>query len=293
MKHISIPVGTSSFVEIRKEGYYFIDKSGLIGELLKTKGTKATLITRPRRFGKTLGLSMLSDFFDIRRDSGVLFEGLNIAENKELCKRWMNQYPTLFLTFKSVDGLNFNSAAEQLKTVLSDMCIEHYYLLDSLNVNEVQKERFLRLAKKTGTNDEVKNGLSLLVKMMEVHYNKPVVLLLDEYDVPVAKASEKGYYPEMLDMIKGVMQVLKDNDALKFAVITGCLRLAKESIFTGTNNFVSDTISDTRLNEYFGFTQAEVELLLHETGLDEHGAEIKEWYDGYCFGAFNVYCRGM
>lgn len=285
-----IPVGTSDFVEIRNEKFYYIDKSALIEELLKTRGTKATLITRPRRFGKTLNMNMLSEFFDIRKDSKELFEGLSISYNKEICKNWMNQYPVISLSFRTVDGLDFNSAAEQLKTIFSDIYIEHYYLLESGKVNEIQKERFSLLARKSPDINEFKNSLVLLANMLESHYGKPVILLIDEYDVPLAKASENGYYKEMFDVTKGIMQVIKDNKSLKMAVITGCLRIAKESIFTGTNNFVPDTISDTRLDEYFGFTQKEVEKLLEDTSLTSHAAEIKEWYDGYNFGGFCIYC---
>lgn len=285
-----IPVGTSDFVEIRNEKFYYIDKSALIEELLKTRGTKVTLITRPRRFGKTLNMNMLSEFFDIRKDSKELFEGLSISYNKEICKNWMNQYPVISLSFRTVDGLDFNSAAEQLKTIFSDIYIEHYYLLESGKVNEVQKERFSLLARKSPDINEFKNSLVLLANMLESHYGKPVILLIDEYDVPLAKASENGYYKEMLDVTKGIMQVIKDNKSLKMAVITGCLRIAKESIFTGTNNFVPDTISDTRLDEYFGFTQKEVEKLLEDTSLTSHAAEIKEWYYGYNFGGFCIYC---
>lgn len=290
MESIKIPVGRSGFADIRKNGYYFIDKSGLIEELLKTEATQVTLITRPRRFGKTLGMSMLYEFFDILKDSRDLFAGLSITDNNELCKEWLNQYPVLFLSFKSIDGLDFTSALNQLKILFSNICIDHYYLLKSEKVNEIQKEYFNFLARKTVNIDELKNGLSLLVRMLEVHYEKPVILLIDEYDVPLAKASEKGYYNEMLDIIKGVMQVVKDNNSLKFAVITGCLRIAKESIFTGTNNFVSDTISNTRLNEYFGFTQTEIDKLLKDTGLSSYAKQTKEWYDGYLFGNFNIYC---
>lgn len=285
-----IPVGTSDFAEIRQERFYYIDKTELIEELLKTRGTKATLITRPRRFGKTLNMNMLSEFFDIRKNSTDLFEGLYISKNREICNNWQNQYPVLFLTFKSVDGLSFDSAMEKLKIVISDICVEHYYLLDSSKVNEVQKEHFRRLANKSSSISETQNSLLVLVKMLESHYGKPVILLIDEYDVPLAKASENGYYKEMLDEIKGIMQVIEDNRLLKMAVITGCLRIAKESIFTGMNNFVSDTISDTRLNEYFGFTQKEVTKLLEDTGLLKHSEEIQEWYDGYNFGGFYVYC---
>lgn len=290
MKEINIPVGTSAFAEIRNGKYYYIDKTNLIQELLRTKATKATLITRPRRFGKTLNMSMLSEFFDIQKDSRELFEGLNIAKNSELCTEWMNQYPTLFLSFRSVDGLNFLSAYARLEFVISELYKEHLYLLEDKKMNIYDKQFFDRIAAGTASKEEVGNSLQKLTQMLSVHYEKPVILLMDEYDVPLAKASQKGYYNEMLDVVCSIMQVLKDNTALKFAVVTGCLRIAKESIFTGTNNFVSDTISDTRLNEYFGFMQMEVDRLLLDTGLSAHADEIREWYDGYCFGNFDVYC---
>lgn len=290
MSKVNIPVGTSSFAEIRQEGYYYIDKTGLIEEILRTESTKVTLITRPRRFGKTLGMRMLAEFFDRQKDSRGLFAGLSIEKNKELCAAWMNQYPTLFISFKGVDGLNFSAAYARLAAVISELYKKHLYLIEDDKINRYDREMFHRIAAKTASAEEVGNSLFKLTQMMAFCYGRPVILLMDEYDVPLAKASEKGYYAEMLDVMKGIMQVIKDNDALKFAVITGCLYIAKESIFTGTNNFVSDTISDTRLNEYFGFTQAEVETLLQDTGLSGHREEMKAWYDGYCFGAFHVYC---
>lgn len=290
MKTINIPVGISSFAEIRRKGSYFIDKSGLIVQLLKTQGTKATLITRPRRFGKTLCMSMLAEFFDIQKKGKHLFDGLSVMENEELCRRWMNQYPTLFLTFRSVDGLNFSGAYAQLVSVIADIYKKHIYLAESERLHPLDQEQFYRIAEEKSDLKDIKNSLLKLTRLMEVYYGKPVVLIIDEYDVPLAKASEKGYYSEMLDVVKGLMQVMKDNDSLELAVITGCLRIAKESIFTGTNNFVSDTISDTKLNEYFGFTQDEVNRLLLDTGLTSYGGEIKEWYNGYRFGDFDVYC---
>ncbi len=290
MNECKIPVGRSHFADIRKNGYYFIDKSGLIEELLKTDATQVTLITRPRRFGKTLNMSMLAEFFDIQKDSRPLFAGLLVANNHELCRHWMNQYPTLFLSFKSVDGLQFSDAYAQLASVMAELHKKHFYLLEDARINPIDKELFYKVAAEKANPKEVKNSLLKLTQLMALHYQKPVILLMDEYDVPLAKASEKKYYPEMLDLIKGLLQAIKDNDSLAFAVVTGCLRIAKESIFTGTNNFVSDTISDTRLNEYFGFTQAETEQLLLDTNLTDHAAEIREWYDGYHFGDFDVYC---
>ena len=290
MSALKIPVGRSGFTDIRENHYYFIDKSGLIEELLRTDATQVTLITRPRRFGKTLGMSMLSAFFDIRRFSAELFKGLAVAENEALCDAWMNQYPVLFLSFRSVDGLDFGGAYAQLVSVIAELYKEHFYLKESDRINTLDQEMVYRIASKKAEPEEIKNSLLKLTQLMALHYGKPVILLIDEYDVPLAKASEKNYYPQMLDMVKGLMQVIKDNDFLKFAVITGCLRIAKESIFTGTNNFVSDTISDTRLNEYFGFTQKEVDHLLQDAGLSHHAEEIRAWYDGYHFGDFDVYC---
>ena len=290
MKEMNIPVGVSDFEEIRKNGYYYIDKSGLIGELISRTGTKVTLITRPRRFGKTLGMSMLESFFDIRKDSRKLFEGLEITKNQALCDEWMNQYPTIFVSFRQVDGLNFTGAYDMLTMVIADLYNKHLYLLDSKSVTEFQKTAFEHLAHGNGSIKEVKNSLMLLTTMMQSYYAKPVILLIDEYDVPVAKANNNGYYNEMLDVMKGLMQALKDNQALQFAVVTGCLKIAKESIFTGTNNFVSDTITNSRLNEYFGFVQSEVDLLLKDADLTTQAESIKKWYDGYHFGAFDVYC---
>ena len=290
MNTINIPVGTSNFAEIRRKGSYFIDKSSLIEQLLKTQSTKVTLITRPRRFGKTLGMSMLSEFFDIQKNSLALFEGLSVMRNEELCRQWMNQYPTLFLSFRSVDGLNFSGAYAQLASVIAELYKKHIYLTESERIQPLDKEQFHRTAAEKADLKGIKNSLLKLTQLMELHYQKSVILIIDEYDVPLAKASEKGYYREMQDAIKGVMQVIKDNNSLEFAVITGCLQIAKESIFTGTNNFVSDTISDTQLNECFGFTQDEVNRLLADTGLAPYAEEIREWYDGYHFGDFDVYC---
>ena len=293
---MNIPVGTSNFTKIRQEGFYYIDKSGLIEELLGTSGIEITLIVRPRRFGKTLGMRMLAEFFDIRKASRALFEGLAVSKNQELCKEWMNGYPVLFLTFKDVGGNTFDSAFGMLKTAFMNACIEHAYLLDNDSIDEDDKRKFAQLKSMTADVEVVKSAISLLIRMMYIHYGKPVVLLLDEYDVPIAKASgsrgkKMDYYDEMMEVVRPLISMaIKDNDLLKFAVITGCLRIAKESIFTGANNFVSDTIADSRLNEYFGFTQAEIDGLLQAAELTDHVKEMKKWYDGYHFGSFDVYC---
>ena len=290
MKNVNIPVGRSDFKFIRKNGFYYVDKTRLIEELLKTDATQVTLITRPRRFGKTLGMSMMAEFFDIRKDNLALFEGLSISENKELCKDWMNQCPTVFVSFRNVDGLDFEHAYEMLKETFSEVFMEHIYLLKSDKVHEFDKKVIARIAERSASAGELQNALRILTRVMSTHYGKPVILLMDEYDVPLAKASAKGYYKEMLNTIGGVMAVLKDNPALNFAVVTGCLQIVKESIFTGTNNFVSDTISDSRLDEYFGFTQTDVDRLLLDTELTGHRDELKDWYNGYHFGEHDVYC---
>ena len=293
MINLKIPVGISDFEKIRKNQYYFVDKSGLIEELLNTESNEVTLITRPRRFGKTLGLSMLASF-DIRRDSSELFRGLKISQKEELCQKWMNQYPVLFVTFKDVDGLDFQSAKEMLRIQIADRCNEYLCLISSEKVNENDKAIFRQLAdvvKGDVSDAMLKTGIALIMRMLQDYYEKPVILLLDEYDVPLAKASAHGYYAEMLEVMRAMISTaLKDNPSLRFAVVTGCLRISRESIFTGTNNFVSDTIFDTRLNEYFGFLQDEVEQLLTAIGAKDKAGIVKEWYDGYHFGSYDVYC---
>ena len=290
MAHLNIPVGISDFAEIRQNGYYYVDKTGLICELLKTTGTKVTLITRPRRFGKTLTMSMLDNFFNIRKDSKNIFTELEVAGQDALCREWMNRWPVIFVSFKQVDGLDFASAYEMLKQVVADVYKQHLYLLESEKIAEFDKQIIRRLVERKGSEAETKNSFGLLTNVMQAYYGQQVILLMDEYDVPVAKANSNGYYTEMMDMMKGIMQPLKDNPALRFAVITGCLKIAKESIFTGTNNFVSDTITDSRLNEYFGFTQKEVDRILQDAGAEKQAELVKTWYDGYHFGEFDVYC---
>ena len=291
MKNINVPVGISNFEKIRQDGYYYVDKTGLIKDMLKNKIPEVTLITRPRRFGKTLAMSMLASFFDIRRDSKKLFQGLNISKEQQLCNDWMNQYPTLFLSFKDVDGTIFENALGLLQFTIAELCKKHTYLIESDGVDQDDKETFRKL-KSMGSNlPELQGSIIMLMNMMKAYYNKPVILLIDEYDVPIAKASSNGYYKEMLEVMKAMLSTaLKDNEALKFAVVTGCLKIAKESVFTGTNNFVSDTISSDRYNEYYGFTQKDVDQILQDAQIEEKASDIKEWYDGYRFGEFDVYC---
>ena len=290
MRNLNIPVGVADFEEIRRNGYYYIDKTVLIRDILQSTATKVTLITRPRRFGKTLGMSMLESFFDIRRGSKKLFEGLEIAKDQDLCSEWMNKWPVVFVSFKPVDGLNFTGAYDMLTLVISELYKKHQYLLDSDKIEDYDKEIVKQLICANASLKDTKSSIVLLTRLMYQHYGKKVILLIDEYDVPVAKANNNGYYAEMLDVMKGLMQALKDNQSLRFAIITGCLKIAKESIFTGTNNFVSDTITDSRFNEYFGFVQSEVNQLLKDADQEEKADDIRKWYDGYHFGKFDVYC---
>lgn len=291
MKNLNIPVGISDFERIRELNYYYVDKTGLIKTLLQGEMDQVTLITRPRRFGKTMAMNMVASFLDIRKDSKELFDGLEISKEKEICKNWMNQYPTLFLSLKDVDGTTFENAFNMLKFVISSLCSQNSYLETGENIRENEKDIFSRLRSQTASITDIKGSIVTIMNMMQSYYEKPVILLIDEYDVPIAKASNNGYYKEMLEVIKGMLSTaLKDNSSLKFAVITGCLKIAKESIFTGTNNFVSDTISSTRYNEYYGFTQQDVDKLLADAEIEEKAELIKEWYDGYNFGEFEVYC---
>ena len=284
-----ISVGSSDFAEYRKGDYYYVDKTGLIEELLKTPGIKVTLITRPRRFGKTMNMSMLAEFFDIRKDSRPIFSGLKIADNKELCEAWMNQWPVIHVTFRSVFGSCFKDAYSMIEAVIAELYKQHIYLLENPEMMVYDREIFDRIAGKKASGEEIKNSLLFLTRLLGQYYGKTVILLIDEYDVPLAKASDKGYYEEMLYVIRGILQALKDNPFLRLSVVTGCLRIAKESIFTGTNNFITDTISDNRLDEFFGFTQEEVDRILADTQNTSHSQEIKNWYDGYRFGSIDVY----
>ena len=286
---INMPVGVSSFEKIRKSNAYYVDKTGLVEELILAEAD-VTLFTRPRRFGKTLTMRMLESFFSIEKNSRDLFQGLKISENTELCDAYMNQYPVIFLTFREVEGLEFDEAYDCLRELIADLFNRYNFLIAKDWIVENDKKLFQQLQSCVSSKTGIKKSIKLLIKLLYAYYNKPVILLLDEYDVPLAKASENGYYREMLDMMRGIMQVLKDNDYLKFAVITGCLRISKESIFTGTNNFRVNTIASSRFNEYFGFTENEVRKLLKDAGTLNQYSDIKEWYDGYNFGGIDIYC---
>ena len=293
---VRLAVGSEFFDRIRQDGSYYVDKTELIYELVHEAGNMVTLFTRPRRFGKTLTMSMIQNFFDVRRDSKRLFEGLAIARHEEFCAEWMNQYPVLFITLKDVEGLTFQSAYGMLKTSIADVCRRHAYLGNSEKVNPLDAEEFMRLQGNRASDQEVRNSVRLLTRMMAAHYGKPVILLIDEYDVPLAKASEEKeagerYYPQMLEVIRGILSlVLKSNEDLKFGVVTGCLHIAKESIFTGVNNFKSYSVLDRGFSTYFGFTDAEVSTLLERVGLQDRMDLVRSWYDGYVMGDTKMFC---
>jgi len=294
---MKIPVGKEYFDEIRKDHAYYVDKTELLYQLVEGTNNEVTLFTRPRRFGKTLMMSMMENFFSIQKgDSRDLFEGLDIMQHREFCDEWMNQYPVLFVTLKGVEALSFEEAYGMLQGKLADLCKKHEYLLDSEKTDCDDKEIFRSLKAQQASDTNIKGSIKTIMRMMTAHYGKPVILLMDEYDVPLAKASELNteenrYYQQMLDVIRGLFDAaLKTNEYLKFAVITGCLRIAKESIFTGTNNFMSYSVLDERFSAFFGFTQEEVDQLLADTGLTEKQEIIRNWYDGYVFGHTPVYC---
>ena len=291
-----VGVGKSDFEELRKSGNYYVDKTKLIYELVNDTDNKVTLFTRPRRFGKTLMMSMMENFFSIRKDSRHIFEGLGITEHEDFCKEWMNQYPVLFVSFNDVEAEEFDGAYEMLKLRLADISKDLSDLAGNNQVNKYDCETLDRLQSEKSTPADVKNSLKTIMRMMNAVYGRKVILLIDEYDVPLANAGEKdtsgnGYYSRMLDIIKGIMSTaLKDNEFLQFAVITGCLRIAKESIFTGTNNFASYSVLDERFSRYFGFLEDEVNTMLEAADRKEAASEIREWYDGYIFGNSFVYC---
>lgn len=287
---VKISVGIESFDTLRQSGSYYVDKTALICDLVNANNA-VTLFTRPRRFGKTLTMSMLESFFDISRDSRAAFEGLEITRHSELCRAWMNQYPVIFISLKDVEGIDFAGAYGMLRTVLAKLCAKHKVILKHSGFDPADLERYNRLLHEQGDIEDAKNGLDVLMRLLNVVYGRQVILLIDEYDVPLAKAREQGYYPQMLDVIRGMFSVaMKTNECLKFGVVTGCLRISKESIFTGVNNFTSYSVLNEDFSEYFGFTHADMQKLLTEAGLIEKGDLIRSWYDGYVFGNSYVYC---
>ncbi|MCR5815189.1 MAG: ATP-binding protein [Desulfovibrio sp.] len=292
MASLNILIGGDSFKKIREEQRCYVDKTAFIEEFLAPGQPEVSLITRPRRFGKTLMLTMLQEFFDMRAKERNLFEGLAISQKTQLCDAWMHQYPTLFLTLKGVEGRNYGLALGQMSEVLRSLCIEHAYLLESDTVSPPDKKTFSVLYNGTDAEKNLANALFVLCRALEAHHGKPVILLIDEYDVPINCAEQNGYYEEMVGFMRNMLgAALKTNPSLKFAVLTGCLRIARESLFTGLNNFTCFGISEDFFADKFGFTSGEVDQLLAAINLPGRKKDIQEWYDGYCFGQKRkLYC---
>ena len=289
MERKKLPVGIDSFEKLRREDFYYVDKTGLIIDLLNNWG-EVNLFTRPRRFGKTLNMSMLKSFFEIGADR-TLFDGLAISRETALCEAYMGRFPVVFVSLKGVDGLTFEDAYGMLRRILRSEFSRLGFLKQSERIAEDDKRPFERFLKEQDTMDDVQESLKMLSSLLYQHYGQKAILLIDEYDVPLDKAFQHGYYKEMVALIRGLFgQALKTNDYLQFAVLTGCLRVSKESIFTGLNNFKVLSITDSRFDEHFGFTDAEVKTLLDDYNLTAHYGETKEWYDGYRFGSVDVYC---
>lgn len=291
---LKLPVGIDDFRKLRESHFYYVDKTRLIEQLL-LNWSEVTLFTRPRRFGKTLNMSMLKSFFDIGTDK-ALFDGLYISGNKELCDEYMGKYPVIFLSLKGVEGLTYEEAFEAFVRIMGKEINRVSFLADCDKLTQIEREQYKGLTiMKNGRlafdKEKLISSLQLLSQLLYKHYGKKVVILIDEYDVPLDKAFQNGYYNEMVSLIRGLFgQALKTNEFLQFAVLTGCLRISKESIFTGLNNFKVMSITDSRFDEQFGFTDSEVKKLLSDYGMDSHFDEVKEWYDGYHFGRADVYC---
>ena len=291
---LKLPVGIDDFRKLRESHFYYVDKTRLIEQLL-LNWSEVTLFTRPRRFGKTLNMSMLKSFFDIGTDE-ALFDGLYISGNKELCDEYMGKYPVIFLSLKGVEGLTYEEAFEAFVRIMGKEVNRVSFLADSDKLTQIEREQYKGLTiMKNGRlafdKEKLISSLQLLSQLLYKHYGKKTIILIDEYDVPLDKAFQNGYYNEMVSLIRGLFgQALKTNEFLQFAVLTGCLRISKESIFTGLNNFKVMSITDSRFDEQFGFTDEEVRKLLSDYGMDSHFDEVKEWYDGYHFGRADVYC---
>ena len=284
-----LPVGIDSFEKLRREDFYYVDKTRMIVDLMANWG-EVNLFTRPRRFGKTLNMSMLKCFFEIGTDKS-LFDGLRVSEEKALCETYMGKYPVVFVSLKGVDGLTFEDAYRRLRGIIREEALRLSFLKSSEKLDEDDLRSFLRILSEQDTSADMVGSLRMLCTLLEKHYGQKPILLIDEYDVPLDKAYYHGYYPQMIDLIRAMFQAaLKTNSSLFFAVLTGCLRVSKESIFTGLNNLKICSISDVKFDEFFGFTDEEVRAMLSAYGLENHYEETREWYDGYRFGGQDVYC---
>ena len=291
---IKLPIGIEFFKEIREESFFYIDKTKLIERLLESNG-EVNCFTRPRRFGKTLNMSMLRCFFEIGAEP-ALFDGLYISSRKDLCEKYMGKFPVIFLTLKDVEGAGFEKAKAKLIRLIALEAERFRFLKNSDRLTDSEKERYsaliqMRDGKYTMDDDALESSLQTLLELLYRHYGQKSIVLIDEYDVPLDKAYQNGYYREMVSLIRALFgSALKTNEFLQFAALTGCLRVSKESIFTGLNNFKVLSITDARFDEQFGFTEEEVKKLLKAYHLEDHLAETKEWYDGYRFGNADIYC---
>ena len=284
-----LPIGIDSFEKLRQQGFYYVDKTGLIQELLSNWG-EVNLFTRPRRFGKTLNMSMFQSFFEMGTDP-TLFEGLSIARETELCAQHMGKYPVVFVSLKGVDGLRFEDAYDKMGNVIQREARRLQYLCDSDKLTELDKRAMNALFGEKLDEATLTNALFIFTELLSKHYGQKTILLIDEYDVPLDKAFQQGYYDQMVSLMRGMFgAALKTNDSLYMAVMTGCLRVSKESIFTGLNNMKVLSIVDERFDEYFGFTEADVQKMLADYGFEDQAESMREWYDGYRFGSVDVYC---
>lgn len=286
---IKLPIGIENFEKIRRDGFYYVDKTGLIEQLLNNWG-EVNLFTRPRRFGKTLNMSMLKCFFEIGTDQS-LFDGLYISKNKALCDAYMGKYPVISISLKGVNADSYENARSLLKRIVMEEAKMHRIIMSGNRLDDIDKAEYMSLVTGEMGEDTLVYSMKTLTALLEKYYEKKVIVLIDEYDVPLAKANENGYYDQMVLLVRNLFEnVLKTNSSLKFAVLTGCLRVAKESIFTGLNNFKTNSILDEEYDETFGFVDDEVKEMLHYYGQDTHYETVKEWYDGYRFGNADVYC---
>ena len=286
---IKLPVGIENFEKIRRDGFYYVDKTGLIEQLLNNWG-EVNLFTRPRRFGKTLNMSMLKCFFEIGTDQS-LFEGLYISKNKALCDAYMGKYPVISISLKGVNADSYENARSLLKRIVMEEAKMHRIIMSGNRLDDIDRAEYMSLVTGEMGEDTLVYSMKTLTALLEKYYEKKVIVLIDAYDVPLAKANENGYYDQMVLLVRNLFEnVLKTNSSLKFAVLTGCLRVAKESIFTGLNNFKTNSILDEEYDETFGFVDDEVKEMLHYYGQDTHYETVKEWYDGYRFGNADVYC---
>ena len=284
-----LPVGLENFEQIINDNYYYVDKTGLISELIRNGGM-VNLFTRPRRFGKTLNMSMLEHFFSIERDQSI-FEGLEISKDTKLCEEYMGKYPVISISLKGINAATYEDAFDFAVRIMKKVARNVQFLLGSGALSDYDKLEYKELLNNNMSEAAFCGGLKILSELLEKHYGTKVVLLIDEYDVPLAKAFENGYYDQMIFLIRSLLeQALKTNDSLKFAVMTGCMRISKESIFTGLNNLKVLSITDERYDEYFGFTDTEVREMLKYYEIEDHYEEVKNWYDGYQFGDVEVYC---